>query len=277
MRTLPALLVAALALGPTAALAKPSAGAGAKGGACGAAVLPLKEGNSWTYTFVPAPAPAPRDIAPIAPPSAKTIVITVKSVETKGADTVVNLEEKVSYELKSTDGKKAPLDERVVKTTITCGAKKLDISPESFFFAGEPGGFGGLTLDKVERKGTSLQLTNGTFGEQPWPEDLVIQWSHKGAEGVNVRHDAGKLEIERRFQPQEPEQLSTKAGTYKAEKLILTVTGRVTLAKPIAPEPKPAEVPAGWASQLWFAEGTGMVQSLNHYAHMYQLVESTVK
>jgi hypothetical protein len=276
MRTFPALLVAALALGPTAAAAKPSAGAG-KGGACGATVLPLKEGNSWTYTFVPAPAPAPREIAPIAPPAAKTIVVTVKSVETKGAETVVNLEEKVTYELKSTDGKTAPLDERVVNTTITCGGKKLDISPESFFFAGEPGGFGGLTIDKLERKGTSLQLTKGTIGEQPWPEDLVIQWTHKPSEGVSVQHDAGKLEMERRFQPQMPEQLSTKAGSYRTEKLILSVTGRVTLAKPISPVPRPTEVPAGWMSQLWFAEGTGLVQALNHYAHMYQLVESTVK
>lgn len=274
MRTSPALLVAALALGPTAAVAKPSAGG--KGGACGATVLPLKEGNSWTYTFVPAPAPAPREIAPIAPPAAKTIVVTVKSIETKGGDTVVNLEEKVSYELKSMDGKKAPLDERIVTATITCSGKKVDISPESFFFAGEPGGFGGLTIDKLERKGTSLQLTKGTF-QQPWPEDLEIEWSHKGVEGVKVQHDSGKLWIERRFQPQEPEQLTTKAGSYRAEKLILSVTGRVTLNKPISPEPKPTPVPADWASQLWFAEGTGMVQALNHYAHMYQLVESTVK
>jgi hypothetical protein len=40
---------------------------------------------------------------------------------------------------------------------------------------------------------------------------------------------------------------------------------------------KPMELPANWISQLWLAEGVGIVQSLNSYAHMYQLAEITLK
>jgi len=284
MRTSPALIVApalVLGLAPGAAVAKPKAPApaGKAANACGMTVLPLSEGNTWTYSFVAPKDAAPPDIVRISPPAAKTFVITVKSIETNGADTVVNLEEKITYELNPLPGKpKGALDERIVSSTIVCNAKKVDISPDSFFFAGEPGGFaGGISLDKIERKGTSWQLTKGNFGEAEWPEDLIIEWSQKLSKGADAKLGAGKLEIERRFHPQDAEDLNTKAGSYKAEKLVVQTTGRVTLAKPLSTDLKPAELPADWANQLWFVPGTGVVQSLNRYAHQYQLVESTVK
>lgn len=283
MRTLPALLAATLApifglaLASTAAEAKPKAGAGGKR-ACGMNVLPLAEGNSWSYSFVAPPQGAVPEITRISPPAAKSFVITVKSVETKGAETVITLEEKVLYDLNPLPGQtKGGLDERVITSTITCNGKKVDISPESFFFAGEPGGFGGITIDKLDRKGTSWQLTGGGFGDNEWPEDLTIQWTQKAAAGLDTQHGAGTLEIERRFTPLESEQLNTRAGSYRAEKLAVKTTGRVTLAKPHSTDMKPAELPADWINLVWFVPGTGVVQTLNRYAHMYQLVESTVK
>ncbi|MDX2091011.1 MAG: hypothetical protein SFX73_24340 [Kofleriaceae bacterium] len=281
MRTTPALLapLLALVLAPAAVAAKPKeAAAGKATRACGVTVLPLSEGNSWSYSFVPPKDAAAPEIARISPPAAKSFVITVKSIETKGPDTVITLEEKVTYELQALPGqKKGALDERVITSTITCNAKKLDISPESFFFAAEPGGFGGMTIDKFERKGTSWQLTSGNFGEAEWPEDLAIQWTQVPAKGIDTQYGSGKIEMERRFTPLEPEQLNTKAGSYRAEKLAVKTTGRVTLNKPLSPDLKPAEMPADWINQLWFVPGTGVVQTLNRYAHMYQLVESTVK
>src|SRR3954471_18096911 len=130
-----ALALAALTLAPAAALAKPkvqsaSAGTGAKlGYVCGEKVLPLAVGNVWTYSTVAAPTPALPDVARIAPQPPKTFTITVKSIDTpKGGDTVVSLEEKITYDL-TKDPKKPVLDERVVHSTITCNAKKFDISP----------------------------------------------------------------------------------------------------------------------------------------------------
>jgi len=266
-----ALLIAAT---PVVALAQPKPKSKP---ACGVTLIPLVEGNQWTYSFVPAPQPAPPDIAKIAPPTPKGFVITVKSVESKGPDTVVNLEEKLTYDF-TKDPKKPNVEERIVHSTITCNAKKFDISPDAFWFAGEPGGYDGIAIDKLERKGTTLTITNGKIGEKPWADDLVITYSKKPFPGSNAQMSGGKLEMERRFQPAEPEDVNTKGTSFqKAEKLGVTITGRVTLDKPLTPNLKPAELAADWTNILWISPGTGIVQTLDHYAHMYQLVDSQLK
>ncbi len=272
-----AALFAALLL-PSVAAAAPKAGGESKSPpACGVKVLPLVVGNVWTYSTVAAPMPAPPDIARLSPPLPKGFVITVKSIETKGPDTVVTLEEKVTYDL-TKDLKKPIVDERVITSTITCNSKKFDISPESFFFAGEPGGYLGLTFDKLDRvKGTSWQLTKGGIGESEWPEDLVAHWTKNPTTGSEAQLGSGKLELERRFTPQQPETIITKMGSYRAEKLALKTTGRVTLDKPAADGAKPMELPADWINQVWMVENVGVVQSLNRFAHMYQLVDSQLK
>src|ERR1041385_2269535 len=72
----------ALVLGPTVASARPKvqqADAKAGGGptgksapACGAKVMPMVIGNTWTYSSIPAPQPAESAIARIAPAQPKT-------------------------------------------------------------------------------------------------------------------------------------------------------------------------------------------------------------
>jgi hypothetical protein len=245
--------------------------------ACGVTLLPLVVGNQWTYSFVPAPQPAPPEIARISPPTPKGFVISVKNIETKGTETVVSLEEKLTYDF-TKDPKKQVIEERVVNSTITCSAKKFDISPDSFFFAGEPGGYQGLVIDKVERKGTSLQLTGGKVGEAEWADDMVIVYTKKPFEKSNATYGSGKLELERRITPLENEDVATKSMAYpKAEKLAVKTTGRVTLDKPLTADLKPMELPADWINILWLSPGTGVVQTLNRYAHMYQLVDSQQK
>ena len=137
-----------------------AAGGGKTAPACGASVLPLVVGNQWTYATVAAPLPATPDIVRIAPALPKGFVITVTSVETKDGETVVTLEEKITYDM-TKDVKKPNVENRVVTSTIRCSAKKFDISPESFFFAGEPGGFTGLTVDKHRPQGHELAAHQG--------------------------------------------------------------------------------------------------------------------
>jgi hypothetical protein len=288
MRSLPlaaALSFVALGLAPAASARPRPQPADAKAGsgptsktapACGAKVLPLAEGNTWTYVAIPAPLPADDQIKRIAPGQPKEIVITVKKLEKQDKDTVATLEEKVTVE-RMKDGK--PYDDAYsYESTITCNDKEFNISPSSFFFAGEPGGFFGLEITKLDRpKGTSLQLTKGGIGEAQWGEDLVITWARKPTEGSGAKLGSGKLELERRFTPQEPEPVTTKMGMYHAEKIGLITTGRVTLDNPGYKDLKPMELPAGWVSTLWLAEGVGVVQTLNKYAHMYMLQESTLK
>jgi hypothetical protein len=270
-------LVPAAVAAPKKAPAAPAAPAMpvSKGpSACGVKPLPLVVGNTWTYGTVAAPLPAPDAIARIAPIEPKEVVITVKSIDAKkGADTTVTLEEKITTDL-SKDPKKPQLDQRTITTTIVCNATKFDISPDSFFFAGEPGGYVGLTLDKIERKGTSWKLTGGKIGDAEWREDVSIQWTRPAAPGSPEKAQTGKLDLERIYTPSQPDSVITKLGNYpKADKTFLKTTGRVTLADAPA-DMKPSELPDNWVTTFWTVDGVGIVQALNSYAHEYQLVDA---
>jgi hypothetical protein len=251
-------------------------------GPCGARVMPLVEGNQWTYGQVQAPLEPDDKVKRISPAEAKTVVITVKTVDAKkGADTVVTLEEKTTTDLTKPGDKKPVIDEHVVTSTITCSATKFEISPESFFFAGEPGGYYGLTLDKFERsRDTSWKLVAGGIGDKEWREDVVAHFTRVPTPGSDAKLGSGKLELERRFTPQNPETVITKLGTYPAEKLALVTTGRVTLdgaALDATGKPQQMELPAGWISTIWLSDGVGVVQVLNAYAHQYQLIDVQLK
>jgi hypothetical protein len=253
---------------------------GKTAGVCGAKILPLVEGNQWTYEFVDSGLPPRDDLVKLLPIQPSSIVITVKSIEAKGDETVVHLEEKSSAEIKDPrDQKKKILDERLVHSTITCSKTKFEISPDSFFFSGEPGGYFGIELDKIERlKDTTWKLTGGLIGDQPWREDIVAHFTRAGFPDSGAKHDSGKLELERKFTPAQPESVNTgHAGLYTlAEKLAVSITGRVTLDHQ-APDSKPVDLPAGWVNILWLYPNTGVVQVLNSFSHKYQLAAAQLK
>jgi hypothetical protein len=246
-------------------------------GACNTKLFPVAVGNEWTYTPVRAPFDVPDQIAKLAPPEPKKIVVSVKSVDKKGTDTEVTLSETTSIDLtKSTDKDAKPnLVDHTITTTIVCGKDKFDISPDSIYFAAEPGGIFGTTLDKIDRKGTSWKFTaTGGIGETKWEEDLSIQWSRQATPDSHAKLTGGKLELERVFVPANPEGVvSTFDKWAAAEKVALTTTGRVTLEN-ASPDAKPSELPAGWIAFLWFAPNVGVVQLLNPYGHMYQLTDA---
>jgi hypothetical protein len=249
-------------------------------GACGVKILPLIEGNQWTYGFVASGVEPPPDLVKLLPIEPSSIVITVKSIEPKGDETVVHLEEKSSVEIKDPrDPKKKILDERTIHSTITCSKTKFEISPDSFFFSGEPGGYFGIEFDQIERtKDTSWKLAGGLIGDQRWREDIIAHFTRPAFEGSGAKLDSGKLELERTFQPEQPESVNTtKAGLYPlAEKLALTITGRVTFDHQ-APNTDPYPLPAEWTNRLWLYPNTGVVQVQNKFAHKYQLVDAQLK
>jgi hypothetical protein len=243
---------------------------------CNQKILPLVEGNKWTYGFVQSAALPPPELTKLIPSQPGQITITVKSIKTEGTDTVITLEEKTHADI-SRDPKKHIIDDRTLTTTITCNPKKFEISPESFFFAGEPGGYFGLALENIQRlKDTTWKLVNGAIGDAEWREDLIARFSRQATEGTGAKLDSGKLELERKFTPAQPENINTKLGVYTAEKLAITTTGRVTLDHP-QPDSKPMELPAGWINFLWIAPNVGVIQVLNAYAHQYQLIEVSLK
>jgi hypothetical protein len=276
-------VLAGLSLSVPVAVAQPAKKPKQSPPACGARILPLVEGNSWTYVAVPAANPILQDLVKIAPRPAQRIVVTVKKLESKGGDTVAHLEEKVLYEITPENKEKkkpAVTSELVINSTITCNKTKFEISPDSFFFAGEPGGYRELTFDKLTRtKDTSLKLDKGVIGEAQWREDIVAQFTRKPAASSNAKMSGGKLELERAFTPENPEAVFTAKGEQfpKAEKLHLVTTGRVTFDAPASPTPKPSELPANWVTKFWFQPDLGVIQTLNMYAHQYQIAESTLK
>jgi hypothetical protein len=249
---------------------------GKAAGACGAKILPLVEGNRWTYGFVASDMPARDDLAKLSPTQPMQVVLTVKKIETNGPDTVVTLEEKTTADL-SKDPKKHIMDERTITSTITCNAKKFEISPESFLFAGEPGGVFGLQFDKIDRsKDTTWKLAGGSIGDGQWREDIVAHFTRQPTAGVEAKLDSGKLELERQFTPEQPERINTPVGLYTAERLALSTTGRVTLDH-AQPDTKPMDLPAGWLNRLWMVPGVGVVQVLNAYSHKYILTDVQLK
>ncbi|HEX3482001.1 MAG TPA: hypothetical protein VHT91_43605 [Kofleriaceae bacterium] len=245
-------------------------------GACGAKILPLVEGNQWTYGFVASGTEPPPELVKLLPSEPGTIIITVKSIEAKGDETVVHLEEKTTADI-SKDPKKHVLDERTINSTITCSKTKFEISPDSFFFAGEPGGYFGIAFDQFERpKDTTWKLAAGVISDSAWREDIVAHFTRTAFVGSGAKLDSGKLELERKFQPAQPESVNTKIGLYTlAEKLAITITGRVTLDHQT--DPKPSDLPADWINFMWLYPNTGVVQVLNKFSHKYQLVDAQLK
>ena len=57
---------------------------GKTAGACGSKILPLVEGNQWTYGFVASGSEPPPELAKLLPSEPGSIIITVKSIEPKG-------------------------------------------------------------------------------------------------------------------------------------------------------------------------------------------------
>jgi hypothetical protein len=224
--------------------------------ACGVSALPLTVGNQWTYEPVGAPpelqlSPSAARLAPAQP---KKITIQVTSVETQGDVTIVTLSEDIGF--------------RTLNTTIKCGATKFEVDPNSFFFAAEPGGAWGVNLTPIERKGNTLELKGGKLAGPEWRDDLIATWEQVPTPGSGATLGKGKLETERAFKVLSDATLVVPAGKFSGREVTVDITGRVTLDPPAE---KPFEMPANFRSHFWFADGVGLVQSVNGYAQMFVL------
>ncbi len=232
-----------------AATAKPT-------NACGLKALPLAIGNSWTFIAAAPPQEATPQQKQFLPPQPKQVVITVADikpgVDKKAGLTTVSLTEDV--------------DGHIINSTITCTANgaTFTISPDSMLYAGEPGGWSGLEFPTWTSSGPTWATAAGKFLPE-WREDVKATWKR-----IDADKSSGTLEIEHAFTVEEPESIGTSAGTFLAHKLIVEVTGRVGIDKPVKAD-KPMELPANWINALWLADDVGPVQILNSYAHLYSL------
>lgn len=249
-----AALLAALAVAPA------TAGAQGKGKkkpavkpACGLRVLPMAPGVQWTYQyFVPEGVQLPPGVRIQDPP---TTTIKVVKVEKSGDKTIISLEE--SYR------------KVVVKTQLECDKKGLIVPPESFFFAGQPGGGLQMTLGKIDRIAETNIFAGGSMkGEAR--EDLKTSVTRIPSEGSGAILAPAKLEIERKMvvNPNK-EVIESGIKSHKANRLTINMTGRATLDT--TPD-KPFNMPQLDVA-MFFEPDVGVVQVRNSLGQGWKLSE----
>lgn len=227
--------------------------------ACGLKLLPLAVGNSWTFEQAVPPALPNEATLRLSPAQPKKLVVTVTSLETVDGKSVVHLTEQA--------------DDHKSDTTIRCGGGVFEVSPDSVFFTGEPGGAYNISFTKMDRKlidGVGL----GAPWSYKWREDIVGEFTRSADAAVKADLGKGKLEIERRITlggRAEPIDVPYKAP-IPATIMTIELTGRVTFDG----DSKASEMPANWVTAIWFADGVGPVQIQNMYAHMYKLADATI-
>jgi hypothetical protein len=262
------LLAGSIALLSTPAVAQKAGKPKPKPKACGIAAIPLQVGNQWVYEPVLYPlkdkegnsvVPS-EDQMKLLPRQPQKVTITVTDVQVGKDSSTVLLDEDV--------------DGRIVKTTLTCTEKSLTASPESFWFAGEPGGAWNITLDGVERPGSTFPIANGLISSNEWHDDFKANWKRVATEGTEADLGSGTIKLDRRFVVTQDEAVVVKANNFAGVHLVgLETHGEITVA---GQDAKPTLLPEGLVTFFWISDGTGPVQIANSFYHAYQLSAVTL-
>lgn len=227
--------------------------------ACGIIYLPLVAGNEWTYEYVPPPPPKkgePPRLPLVFPPKKvhiKVLTVTPPKKGKRNAPTVIELEETVSKLVK--------------KTTLRCTRKSLEVSPQSFFFAGEPGGGVKMELIGLQRTGKSYPGAKG-FRTITSNELTITAGIKREAAHPKLKLDTVNLSMTRTLTWEGPQKVSGPAGEFsKAIRIRLEVSGKVKLNN------KETLFPQNVPGALWFVKGVGLVKSYNTLGQQYQLTD----
>lgn len=235
--------------------------------ACGITAIPLAVGNQWVYEPVAHPTPLDPAQTKMLPVQPSKVTITVDAVETEGETTTVQLTELV--EIPAADQKL----QKTVQSTITCTKDALSISPESFWYSGEPGGFWNVQLEGLERTGHTLPITKGKVSGSEWHDDLKATFKRTPLKG-EANLGAGTIDLSRRVVFVDNELIVTVAGQFRgAAKVGVETKGEIAIQDATG---KPYVLPEGLVSFLWIADGTGVVQVHNSFVHAYQLTQVTL-
>lgn len=275
------LLVAASLVGAAVVTSPGTAAAQKKGKAvkaCGITAIPLSVGNKWVYTPVQHPTPLDPAQTKMLPVQASKVTITVTAVEPNPNDkkaATVKLTEVVEIPVSvEENGKFIPkVETKTLETQITCTATTMTISPESFWFNGEPGGLWNTTLDGVERTGHTFPFVGGKFQGAEWHDDVKASWTRVATPGSEADLGTGTLTLSRRVVFTGDEQVATALGQWKAAKVGTETHGEIAVANATG---KPYLLPDGIYSFFWIVDGVGIAQVHNSFVHAYSLTEMTV-
>jgi hypothetical protein len=221
--------------------------------ACGLKILPFAEGVEWKYQYyVPEGVQLPPGVRVQDPPE---VTIKVTKVAKAGKKTVISLEE--SY-------RKVKLE-----TELTCDKQGLIVPPESFFFAGQPGGGLHMTLGKIERKAETNVFAGGKLkGEAR--EDIKTDVKREPSPGSGAVLVPASLEVERQMKVLPGvETVESGITSHKATRLTIQMTGRATLE---TTKDKPFNVPT-LDIAMFLAPDIGIVQVRNSQGQGWKLAE----
>jgi hypothetical protein len=240
--------------------------------ACGIQYLPLVENNLWVYEPMASPPPQNEDekkrllvLERESSKPPKRIEIQVLSVvpPAKGATgpTEITLRETVFEQ----NEQKVEL-----KTVLRCTDKSLELAPDSFFFAGEPGGGLLMELSNLAWEG-SFPGRQGLRRAEKRTIKLRADVTRRGTEGTGATLTGGKIELEREITIGLKETIATASGAYKNAVAVWMVTsGRAAVGPALD---KNVEIRLGENGILWFEDRVGLVQVKNRSGQWFQLVE----
>lgn len=212
--------------------------------ACGMNFLPLVAGNSWTFKS-----------------GNQLATVDILSV-TEGKDPedkpLTTIEVKESYARKS------------ITTTWTCNAAGLRIAPDSFFFAGEPGGMPGMTVTVTKREDVTLAPDAAIVQDAVWIEKVFADVARSDAAGQGATHLPSKLELERHVLVHPIDPTAVPIGQFGAQKITFELRGRA-LAEGQRVDLQPKR-PGG----LWLVKGLGPVKVMDAYEKTWELTATNL-
>lgn len=224
--------------------------------ACGMKAIPFAEGVEWTYQYyVPEGVQLPPGVR-IQDPQSMTI--KVLKVEKAGAKTVISLEE--SYR------------KVVVKTQLECDKTGLTVPPDSFFYAGQPGGGLLMKLGKIERKAETNVFAGGNLKGEAF-EELKTTVTREPSPGTGVVLAPAKMELERKMTVGGKEAVESAITTHQATRLTVQMTGRAILDT--TPD-KPFNMPTLDVA-MFIEPNVGVVQVRNSLGQGWKLQEHKVQ
>ena len=222
--------------------------------ACGLDFLPFTQGAEWTYDFtVPDEPPEPPQ-GQLQVDTPQKLTIKVISVDKIRGD---------SYEIRLEETHRKVTN----ATVLTCDKETLQVSPGSFFAAGELGGGLGMAIENFKwGDSASYAHKKGKLkAKDSWREDISFHVTRAPNEGTAAEHHKARVEVERSVKIAGRDGVNSALRDHpKATKVVVTLTGRAIV------DDKSVDMPAAKAT-LWFDANVGLVKAENRFGQGWVL------
>jgi hypothetical protein len=210
--------------------------------ACGLRTIPMAVGNYWVYKV-----------------AAGTDQVTIKVTE------VIPAKEGKATTIKLAETWK----NRTITTQVTCTpAGGYIIPPDSFFFAGEPGGGVGVTLTVTAHDAVTILNDEALVPETPWIELLKADAVREPHAGTTVKHEPAKIELERHCLVKNAEEVVGLIGSWNAAKFTFELRGRAFVGA------EKVDIPIKRPGAVWYQRGIGVVKLDDAFERTWELVET---